>query len=115
MTWNPDDCPGCRLASAITSQLSPQQLPTQSQAVRAAGVQMGQGEAKIDRERAFDREGLAFIICRLDELRQMAASHGLDLLGYLLDVAYTEANEMIRRNHPDCRRAIGSGKPADRG
>ncbi|TIN45555.1 MAG: hypothetical protein E5Y25_10920 [Mesorhizobium sp.] len=45
------------------------------------------------------REALGFIVCRLDELRQLAASHGLDLLGYLLDVAFTESCDTIRREH----------------
>ncbi|TIV62126.1 hypothetical protein [Mesorhizobium sp.] len=42
-------------------------------------------------------EALGFIICRLDELRQMAASHGLQTLGCLLDVAFTESCDAIRR------------------
>ncbi|MET3524793.1 hypothetical protein ABID25_006664 [Mesorhizobium abyssinicae] len=41
-------------------------------------------------------EALGFIICRLDELRQMAASHGLQTLGCLLDVAFTESCDAIR-------------------
>ncbi|RRH88262.1 hypothetical protein EH240_35425 [Mesorhizobium tamadayense] len=51
-----------------------------------------------EQEKPEDRvEALGFIICRLDELRQMAASHGLESLGYLLDVAFTESCEAIRR------------------
>ncbi|KAA3448031.1 hypothetical protein C7I87_24125 [Mesorhizobium sp. SARCC-RB16n] len=42
-------------------------------------------------------EALGFIICRLDELRQMTASYGLEPLGYLLDVAFTESCDAIRR------------------
>ncbi|RWD52396.1 MAG: hypothetical protein E5W43_29565 [Mesorhizobium sp.] len=42
-------------------------------------------------------EALGFIMCRLDELRQMAASHGLQTLGCLLDVAFTESCDAIRR------------------
>ncbi|MEI9402073.1 hypothetical protein [Mesorhizobium argentiipisi] len=42
-------------------------------------------------------EALGFIICRLDELRQMTASYGLEPLGHLLDVAFTESCDAIRR------------------
>lgn len=44
-------------------------------------------------------EALGSIVSRLDELRRLAAFHGLDFLGYLLDVAFTEASETIRREH----------------
>ncbi|MDG4889816.1 hypothetical protein [Mesorhizobium sp. WSM4887] len=51
-----------------------------------------------DRELATARgDALSSIICRLDELRQTAASHGLDFLGYLLDVAFTESCDAIRK------------------
>ncbi|TGS60733.1 hypothetical protein EN844_30030 [Mesorhizobium sp. M3A.F.Ca.ET.201.01.1.1] len=43
-------------------------------------------------------EALTFIICRLEELRRMAASHGLDLIAYLLDVAFTESCCTIRKD-----------------
>lgn len=57
-----------------------------------------------DKQRTSDRtEALAFIVCRLDELRQMAASHGLDLLGYLLEIAFTESCDMIRKEHPSAQ------------
>ncbi|WP_217577478.1 hypothetical protein [Mesorhizobium sp. GbtcB19] len=42
-------------------------------------------------------ETLGSVICRLDELRQMAASHGLEPLGSLLDVGFNESCEAIRR------------------
>ncbi|UCI31847.1 hypothetical protein [Mesorhizobium sp. B4-1-4] len=42
-------------------------------------------------------EALGFIVCRLDELREMAASHGLESLGYLLAVAFTDSCDAIRR------------------
>ncbi|RUW73795.1 MAG: hypothetical protein E5V66_24080 [Mesorhizobium sp.] len=42
-------------------------------------------------------EALGVIVCRLDELRQLAASQGLELIGYLLDVAFNEACDAIRR------------------
>lgn len=42
---------------------------------------------------------LGVIICRLDEMRQLAASHGLELLVYLLDVAFTESCDAIRKEH----------------
>ncbi|PTE06545.1 hypothetical protein C9427_31265 [Mesorhizobium helmanticense] len=42
---------------------------------------------------------LGVIICRLDEMRQLAASHGLELLSYLLDVAFTESCDAIRKEH----------------
>ncbi|RWJ01222.1 hypothetical protein [Mesorhizobium sp.] len=51
-----------------------------------------------DQEETKDRvEALGFIICRLDELRQMAASQGLETLRVLLDVAFTESCDAIRR------------------
>lgn len=45
-------------------------------------------------------EALGLIVCRIDELRQLAACHGLHFLGYLLDVAFTESCDMIRRERP---------------
>lgn len=54
-------------------------------------------DAELKRARG---EALGFLVCRLDELRQMAASHGLDFLGYLLDVAFTESCDTIRREFP---------------
>ncbi|MGX5845189.1 hypothetical protein ACWGTI_31520 [Mesorhizobium sp. ArgA1] len=51
-----------------------------------------------DQQRTKDRvEALGLIICRLDEMRQLAASHGLELIGYLLDVTFTESCDAIRR------------------
>ncbi|MBZ9798788.1 hypothetical protein [Mesorhizobium sp. ES1-4] len=50
------------------------------------------------KEQTKDRlEALGFIICRLDELRQMASFHGLETVGCLLDVAFTESCDAIRR------------------
>ncbi|TPJ38219.1 hypothetical protein [Mesorhizobium sp. B2-6-5] len=48
-------------------------------------------------------EALGFIICRLDELRQMAASHGLEFMGYLLDVVFAESCDAIRRERSCAR------------
>ncbi|RJT31460.1 hypothetical protein D3227_28405 [Mesorhizobium waimense] len=48
-------------------------------------------------------EALGVIVCRLDELRQMAASHGLEFIGYLLDVAFTESCDAIRRERSCAR------------
>ncbi|WP_112101622.1 hypothetical protein [Mesorhizobium hawassense] len=42
-------------------------------------------------------EALGVIVCRLDELRQLAAAQGLEFLGYLLDVAFNESCDAIRR------------------
>ncbi|RWI88946.1 hypothetical protein [Mesorhizobium sp.] len=42
-------------------------------------------------------EALGVIVCRLDELRQLAASLTLELIGYLLDVAFNESCDAIRR------------------
>jgi|GEM_PF-6164608 len=42
-------------------------------------------------------EALGVIVCRLDELRQLAASQGLEFLGYLLDVAFNESCDAIKR------------------
>lgn len=62
------------------------------------------GRVSIDEAGATAREGaegrveaLGLIICRLDELRQLAASQGLEFLGYLLDVAFNESCDAIRR------------------
>ncbi|WP_095779687.1 hypothetical protein [Mesorhizobium sp. WSM3868] len=62
-----------------------------------------------DTERTEGRdEALGFIVCRLDELRQVAASHRLEFLGYLLDVAFTESCDAIRRE-----RSSAQGKTMD--
>ncbi|RWG17202.1 MAG: hypothetical protein EOQ55_19980 [Mesorhizobium sp.] len=62
------------------------------------------GRVPIDETRATSRRGaegrveaLGLIICRLDELRQLAASQDLELLSYLLDVAFNESCDAIRR------------------
>lgn len=56
------------------------------------------GEAEVTgREPKGRIEALGFIICRLDELRHMAASHGLETLGCFLDVAFAESCDVIRR------------------
>jgi hypothetical protein len=98
MNWDPEDCPGCKLASAITTQLSHRNGPVKAGALEAR-LEIGQTGTQPDWQRTYDREGLALIICRLDELRQMAASHRLDPLAYLLDVAHAKANEMNRHEH----------------
>lgn len=49
-------------------------------------------------EQTKDRvEALGLIISRLDELPQMASFHGLEPLGCLLDVAFIESCDAIRR------------------
>lgn len=86
---------GRRLTRAATSLVPPTADPSQLLGAphSSSGEEKptGQGQTK-------DRvEALGFIICRLDELRQMAASHGLVALGCLLDVAFTESCDAIRR------------------
>ncbi|PBB41136.1 hypothetical protein CK222_23445 [Mesorhizobium sp. WSM3866] len=64
---------------------------------RQYGSMGGEGEL-TEKGQAKDRvEALGVIVCRLDELRQLAASQGLELIGYLLDVAFNESCDAIRR------------------
>ncbi|MDG4898405.1 hypothetical protein P9272_33285 [Mesorhizobium sp. WSM4976] len=86
---------GRRLTCSSTSLVP----PTADASLFAAGPHSSTGEEKVTRqEQTKDHvEALGFIICRLDELRQMAASHGLEALGCLLDVAFTESCDAIRR------------------
>ena len=52
----------------------------------------------IDKRRSFNRpDALTFISGMLSELSQIAASHRLHLLGYLLDMAYIESYDMVRK------------------
>lgn len=52
----------------------------------------------IDKGRGSDRaEALTFISAMLNELGQIAASHRLQLLGYLLNMAYIESYDMVRK------------------
>ncbi|CDX18354.1 conserved hypothetical protein [Mesorhizobium plurifarium] len=83
---------GRRLTRATTSpSADPSQLLGALHSSSGEEKPTGQGQTK-------DRvEALGFIICRLDELRQMAASHGLEALSCLLDVAFTESCDAIRR------------------
>lgn len=62
------------------------------------------GRVSIDEKGATARQGaegrveaLGLIICRLDALRQLAVAQGLECLGYLLDVAFNESCDAIRR------------------
>ncbi|TIS18625.1 MAG: hypothetical protein E5X07_31495 [Mesorhizobium sp.] len=65
---------------------------------------MAAPEGRPDKEQQQDRvEALGFIICRLDELRQLAASQGLELVGSLLDVAFNESCDAIRRERSSAR------------
>ncbi|WP_149908130.1 hypothetical protein [Mesorhizobium sp. SARCC-RB16n] len=76
---------GRRLTDASTPPVSPT-----ADASLLAGM--------TDQERAKDRvKALGLIICRMDEMRQLAASHGLEPLGHLLTVAFTESCDAIRR------------------
>ncbi len=86
---------GRRLTCASTSLVPPtaDANPLAGRSRRSADEEgvTGQGQTK-------DRlEALGFIICRLDELRQMAGFHRLDTLGCLLDVAFTESCDAITR------------------
>ena len=54
-------------------------------------------------------EALGLIICRLDELRHLAAAQGLEFLGYLLDVAF---NGVMRR---DQKAAFSRARPRNGG
>ena len=42
-------------------------------------------------------EAALHIKSAIAELSQMARLHGLDMLGYLLDMAHMEADEIVRR------------------
>ncbi|MDX8503492.1 hypothetical protein RFM99_34625 [Mesorhizobium sp. VK4C] len=97
MNQNPRNAFGRRLADARTS-------PPSSTADTSLPAEV------TDQEQTKDRvEALGFIICRLDELRQMAASHGLETLGCLLDVAFTESCDAIRRER-SCAQAEESSR-----
>ncbi|MGX5829284.1 hypothetical protein [Mesorhizobium sp. 43Arga] len=79
---------------------SPSGVPPSAEvSLLATGRNASTAEARVtDQQVTKGRvEALGLIICRLDELRQLAASHGLELLGYLLDVAFTESCDSIRR------------------
>ncbi|AZO07813.1 hypothetical protein EJ074_00740 [Mesorhizobium sp. M3A.F.Ca.ET.080.04.2.1] len=86
---------GRRLTRATTSLVP----PTTDLSLLAAGRRSSSGREKATGQaQTKDRvEALGFIICRLDELRQMASSHGLEALSCLLDVAFTESCDAIRR------------------
>ncbi|TIU09496.1 MAG: hypothetical protein E5W44_16130 [Mesorhizobium sp.] len=86
---------GRRLTRATTSLVP----PTADPSLLLGGPNSSSGEEKATGQgQTKDRvEALGFIICRLDELREMAASHGLEALGCLLDVAFTESCDAIRR------------------
>ncbi|TGT54082.1 hypothetical protein EN813_045060 [Mesorhizobium sp. M00.F.Ca.ET.170.01.1.1] len=73
--------------------------PTTDECLLAAMPRYSTDQAgPTGQEQTKDRvEALGFIICRIDELRQMAASHGLETLGRLLDVAFTESCDALRR------------------
>ncbi|RWE12562.1 MAG: hypothetical protein EOS76_26285 [Mesorhizobium sp.] len=57
-------------------------------------------------------EALGVIVCRLDELRQLAASQGLELIGYLLDVAFNESCDAIRRERLSAHGQQTTDEPA---
>ncbi len=86
---------GRRLTCASTSPVP----PTVDASLLAARPHSSTGEAGVTgQEQTKDCvDVLGSIICRLDELRQMAASHGLETLSFLLDVAFTESCDAIRR------------------
>lgn len=81
-----------RAATSLVPRTADPSLPADNPRLSSEEGVRGQGQTK-------DRmEALGFIICRLDELRQMAAAHGLEALGCLLDVAFTESCDAIRRD-----------------
>ncbi|ESY27420.1 hypothetical protein NKK48_00495 [Mesorhizobium sp. C386A] len=52
----------------------------------------------IDKVLRSDRaKALAFISAMLSELNQIAGSHRLQFLGYLLEMAYIESYDMVRK------------------
>lgn len=89
---------GRRLPSVSTSSVPPiaDASPLSARPHRSAGESGMTGQEETQHR----MEALGFIICRLDELRQMAASHGLETLRVLLDVAFTESCDAIRRERP---------------
>ncbi|MGX5806112.1 hypothetical protein ACWGS9_33770 [Bradyrhizobium sp. Arg314] len=96
------NCFGRRSTRASTSLVPPAAGASLLDARRHTSTV--EAEATGQQQGTKDRaEALGFIICRLDELRQMAASHGLELLGYLLDVAFTESCDAIRRERSSAR------------
>ncbi|MBZ9765059.1 hypothetical protein LB553_29975 [Mesorhizobium sp. CA8] len=86
---------GRKLTCASTSSVP----STADASLLAARPNSSTGEdGATGQEQTKDRmEALGFIVCRLDELRQMAASHGLETLGCLLDAAFTQSCDEIRR------------------
>jgi len=72
-------------------------------------VAAGNGIGMTDKTLIWDRgEALRFIRAQLNELCLVAASLGVPLLGYVLDMAYTETDDIIQREHPR-----NQGKPQD--
>lgn len=58
-------------------------------------------------------EALTCISASLNELYQIAASHRLHLLGYLLGMAYIESCDMVRRERAhDRSKVVDPGKTA---
>jgi hypothetical protein len=50
---------------------------------------------------------LDFLQSQVRELAQMAQANRLDLVGYFLDMAYTELSDIIRRERPfDTKQAV---------
>jgi hypothetical protein len=86
---------GRRLSCVSTSRLP----PTADASLLAARQHASTAEAEATDQQGTEgrAEALGVIICRLDELRKLAAFHGLETLGRLLDVAFTESCDAIRR------------------
>ncbi|MEI9414622.1 hypothetical protein [Mesorhizobium sp. Cs1321R2N1] len=104
MNRNPKNAFGRRQSCATSSSVAASPIADESPC--AEGLYGSSGEAiRQTKDRV---EALGFLICRLDELRQMAASHGLEPLGHLLDVAFTESCDAIRRE-----RSRAQSEPAD--
>ena len=55
-------------------------------------------------EEAKRKETLDYIKSMLGQLRKLAESENCDMLAYLIDMAYLEANDMSRGSRPSTRR-----------
>jgi hypothetical protein len=102
---------GRRLTCVSTSSVP----PTPDASLLAARPDASTTEAGAADQRGTKSrvDALGRIICRLDEMRQLAVSHGLELLGYLLDAAFAESCDAIRKEHSCAQPNDENCRPAD--